>query len=220
MRILLIEDAEDVADAVAHSFRRGGHALDVAADLAQAEDALAVQDFDLLILDLNLPDGSGLDLLQRVRRRQATPVLILTARDAIEERVAALDAGADDYLVKPFDLRELEARARVLLRRRQDAASSVQSYGALMIDSANGTVAHQGRDLGLTRREFRLLEILLAARGKAIDKQRILDKLFAFDDSAALNTVDVYVARLRKRLQGSGVTVQTMRGFGFRLEME
>lgn len=217
---MVVEDAVDVAEAVAQSFRRSGHAVDIAGALADASDAVAVQGFDLIVLDVNLPDGNGIEFLRRLRPTDRTPVLVLTARHAVEERVEALDAGADDYLVKPFDLRELDARARALLRRRHDQASSIHAFGPLCIDSANGKVSVDGRDLGLTRREFRLLEILLSARGKVIDKARILDKLFDFDEEAALNTVDVYVARLRKRLAETGVVVQNLRGLGFRLELD
>lgn len=220
MRILLVEDAEDVADAVAHRFRKAGHAVDVAADAATARDFVSVQGFDLMILDHNLPDGTGIELLRELRRRDTpTPVLMLTARDAVEDRVAALDAGADDYLVKPFDLRELEARARALMRRPHDVAPPERRLGRLTID-AGGVVTCDGRDLGLTRREFRLLEILTADAGRVIEKQRILDRLFDLEESPSLNTVDVYVARLRKRLADTGVSVQNLRGFGFRVVLD
>lgn len=218
MRILLVEDTEDVADAIASHFGRAGHAVDVAATAEAARDALAVQDYDLIILDINLPDGSGFDILRELRTsRTPTPVLVLTARLAVEDRVSALDVGADDYLVKPFDLRELEARARALLRRSHGTATAVLTFGDLVLDPAALTVTAAGDELTLTRREFRLLEVLMAHAGRVLGKEEIHAKLFGFEEDAGLNAVELYVARLRRKTAGTGVAIRTLRGLGYQL---
>ncbi len=219
MRILLVEDADDVADAVAAAFRKAGHAVDVCADLAHADTAQRAQTYDLVILDLNLPDGSGVELLHRMRdRRIPTPVLVLTARETVDERVEALDAGADDYVVKPFSVREIEARARALLRRAREAAPPVTTFGPLELDAANAAAQVDGSDISLSKREFRLLEVLVACKGRVCSKAFLMERLFDFDETPNENTVEVYIARLRRRLGGTGVGVQTLRGFGYRIE--
>jgi two-component system response regulator TctD len=219
MRILMVEDAEDVAEAVASCFRREGHAVDVCAALGPARAALEVQSYDLVILDLNLPDGSGVTLLREMLdRRVPSPVLVLTARETVDERVEALDAGADDYVIKPFSLREIEARARALLRRARDPAPPVVRFGELEVDPAQAAARCRGQDLQLSKREFRLLEVFVAAKGRVCEKSFLMERLFDFDESPSQNTVEVYVARLRRRLEGTGVGIQTLRGFGYRIE--
>ena len=222
MRVLLVEDTEDVADAIAVRFARSGHAIDRAAQCASARDALAVQDYDLVILDINLPDGSGFDLLRSLRRdKRTTPVLVVTARLDVEDRVDALDIGADDYLMKPFDLRELEARARALLRRSATERSAVIEYGDLSLDPATRSASIAGQPLALTRREFSVLEILMASRGRVMAKERIYEKLFSFDeDDTGINAVELYVARLRRKLAGSRVTIRTLRGLGYQITLD
>ncbi|MCL5776817.1 response regulator transcription factor [Limibaculum sp. FT325] len=219
MRVLLVEDTPDVADAIVEHFRRRGDAVDLADACAAAADALAVQVYDLLILDINLPDGSGIDILRGLRRdRDGTPVLVLTARLAVEDRVEALDMGADDYLMKPFDLRELEARARALARRRAGESGGVIEYGDLRFDPAGRTAEVAGRPIALTKREFCLLETLVANRGRVMPKEAIFDKLFAFDaEEVGLNAVEVYVGRLRRKLEPSRVAIRTLRGLGYQL---
>lgn len=220
MRILLVEDTEDVAEPIVAAFSRHGHAVDHMATREAAEDALAIQEYDLIILDLMLPDGSGLDLLRSLRAAESpTPVLVLTARFDVDDRVSALDTGADDYLTKPFDLRELEARARALIRRKSEVRSGVVVYGDVSLDAAAGTASVNGTPLPLTRREFRLLEVLLANRGRVISKDRIFDKLFSFDETdVGLNAVELYIARLRRKLAASKVSIRTLRGLGYQLE--
>lgn len=222
MRVLLVEDTEDVADAIAVRFARSGHAIDRAAQCASARDALAVQDYDLVILDINLPDGSGFDLLRSLRRdKRTTPVLVVTARLDVEDRVDALDIGADDYLMKPFDLRELEARARALLRRSGSERSAIIEYGDLSLDPATRSASIAGQPLALTRREFSVLEILMASRGRVMAKERIFEKLFSFDeDDTGINAVELYVARLRRKLAGSRVTIRTLRGLGYQITLD
>lgn len=219
MRLLLIEDTEDVAHAVVSAFVRDGHAVDHAPDCAQAEDALTVQDYDVIILDINLPDGSGIDLLRGMReRRNAAPVLMLTARLDVEDRIEALDIGADDYLMKPFDLRELEARVRALVRRGGDDRTGVIEYGDVALDPASRTVTITGVPIALTRREFAVLEILIINRGRVMPKDRIFERMFAFDDEdVGTNAVELYISRLRKKLANSCVSVRTLRGLGYQL---
>jgi two-component system response regulator TctD len=220
MRILLVEDTEDVAEPIVATFSRHGHAVDHMATRQAAEDALAVQEYDLVILDLMLPDGSGLDILRGLRAAQCpTPVLILTARLDVDDRVDGLDTGADDYLTKPFDLRELEARARALIRRQSEVRSGVVVYGDLRLDAAAQRASVKGTPLSLARREFRLLEILLAAQGRVIPKDRLFDKLFSFEETeVGVNALELYIARLRRKLAASNVSIRTLRGLGYQLE--
>ncbi|WDR04377.1 response regulator transcription factor [Devosia algicola] len=221
MRILLVEDTHDVADAVVTSFGRRGDAVDHAQTRLEADDLLAVQRYDVIILDINLPDGDGLSLLADQRREgNATPILMLTARLEVDDRVAALDRGADDYLVKPFDLRELEARVRALARRalRDPDAGSVINYADLSVDLAGQTASLSGAALTLTRREFSLLEALLASRGRVISKEQIFERMFSFDETdVGMNAVEIYIARLRKKLEGGRVAITTLRGLGYQL---
>jgi two-component system response regulator TctD len=222
MRLLLVEDTADVAEAILESFSRRGDAMDHAPDLAGARAMLAVQAYDVAVFDINLPDGSGLELM-RERRAQgdATPVLILTARFGVDDRVDALDQGADDYLVKPFDLRELVARVRALARRQGPDLGCAVSIGALVFDAAARTVRVGDRALSLTRREFSLLEVLIANRGRVMAKERIFERMFSFDEEeVGLNAVEIYVARLRRKLDGSGAAIRTLRGLGYQLDVD
>ncbi|WDR07482.1 response regulator transcription factor [Devosia rhodophyticola] len=221
MRILLVEDTHDVAGAIVASFGRRGDAVDHAITRAEANELLALQRYDVIILDINLPDGDGLSLLADQRRQgNTTPILMLTARLKIDDRVAALDQGADDYLVKPFDLRELEARVRALARRaqRDPSEGSVISYADLEVDIAGHTANLGGHPVNLTRREFGVLEALLINRGRVISKEQIFERMFSFDeDDVGLNAVEIYVARLRKKLEGGTVAIKTLRGLGYQL---
>ncbi len=222
MRLLLVEDAEDVAEAIAASFQRRGDAIDCVGTVADADDTLAVNEYDVVILDMNLPDGQGTEVLQSLRRqRRPTPVLILTARMAVEDRVAALDTGADDYLVKPFDLRELQARVRALERRAGGDRSGVIEFGRLSLDPAGQVATCDGAPLSLTRREFSLIEALMANRTRIMSKQRLFDRMFCLDEEeVGLNAIETYVARLRRKLDGTGVGIRTLRGLGYQLVRE
>jgi two-component system, OmpR family, response regulator TctD len=218
LRILVIEDTEDVGEAVVHAFERMGHAVDWERSHGGAEDALAVQTYELVVLDINLPDGSGFDILARLRGRgSATPVLVLTARALVDDRVDALDTGADDYLVKPFDFRELEARARALLRRRQGSAVSVLVTGDLALDQVGRSVTLAGKPVELTRREIALLEVLMGQPGKAFLKSDLLDQLYGFENEAGPNAIELYVGRLRRKLAGAQVEIRTLRGVGYQI---
>jgi two-component system response regulator TctD len=219
MRLLLVEDTQDVAEAIVASFARRGDAIDHAATAAAARDALAVQDYDVVILDINLPDGDGTEILRRMRgARDATPVLMLTARIAVDDRVSALDGGADDYLVKPFDLRELEARVRALARRKTAERDGVITFGDLSFDPSGLTVMLDGASLALSQREFSLLEALLANRGRVMPKERIFERMFSFgEQEVGLNAIEIYVSRLRRKLEGSRVSIRTLRGLGYQI---
>lgn len=222
MRVLLVEDTEDVAEAIVANFSRSGHAIDRVTGCAAAQDAVAVQDYDLVILDINLPDGSGFDFLRALRgARNPTPILVVTARLDVEDRVDALDIGADDYLMKPFDLRELEARARALMRRSSGERSGVIEYGKLSLDPAGRTATIAGTPLQLTRREFSVLEILMLNRGRVMPKERIFERLFSFGrEDVGMNAVELYIARLRRKLADSGVAIRNLRGLGYQIALD
>lgn len=220
MRILLAEDTGDVAEAIVASLARVGFACDVGTTLAEAEACLQVQVYDAVILDINLPDGDGRDLLRAMRRRGLrTPVLMLTARFEVSARIDALNEGADDYLVKPFDLRELEARLRALTRREAGRLATQVEISDLVFDPSARTVQVAGEFIAMTRREMTLLDLLVSHRGRIMSKERLFDGLFSFDDSdVGMNTVELYVGRLRKKLAKSGVRIETHRGLGYRLD--
>jgi two-component system response regulator TctD len=218
MRILVVEDTEDVGEAVVACFCKAGHSVDWQRDGAAADEMLSLQDFDLIILDVMLPSLDGVDLLRRLRARKiATPVLMLTARADIDDRISALDWGADDYLVKPFDFRELDVRARVLLRRQAGAATNNLTCGDLTIDFGAKRVDVGGVAVELSRREFMLLEILTARSGRLVSKDELIERLFGFEDTGSANAVEQYVARLRRKLSHSRVEIRTLRGLGYQL---
>jgi two-component system, OmpR family, response regulator TctD len=218
MRILLVEDTLDVGEAIVARFERIGHTVDWEKDGSVADEVLEVQAYDLLILDVNLPVLDGFTILKRLRQRKTkTPVLVLTARSQVDDRVDALDLGADDYLVKPFDYRELEARARALLRRSAGESTNQLVCGQVTIDRGSRAVAINGIPVDLTRRELTLLEILAARPGRIFGKDELVDQLFGFDDEPSANAVEQYVARLRKKLAGSGAEIRTLRGLGYQI---
>lgn len=218
-RLLLIEDDAALARGIAATLRHSGHAVDVAEDGESGLDIAAMEDFSLIVLDIGLPDMSGFEVLQEIRRRGSkVPVLILTARDALEDRVAGLDHGADDYLLKPFEQSELEARIRALLRRATGTATAVIEIGALVIDPASGEATLDGRVLDLRRREWAVLEALAGRVGKVVSKDRLSVEVFSFDEPVAPNAIEVYIARLRRKLSPDGPRIRTIRGLGYLLE--
>jgi len=214
MRLLLVEDTDELAQSVLRFLRAEGHAVDHAPDAATAEEAMALADYSCVILDLGLPDRSGLEVL-RARRRAGdrTPVLIATARDQISDRIAGLDAGADDYVVKPFDLRELSARIRAHARRGQGLPETRVALAGLEVDRAAGRVWQRGVEIRLTSREWALFDALLGARGRVLPKGALEEVLAGFDTLIEGNAVEVYVSRLRAKL-GPGV-IETRRGMGY-----
>lgn len=219
LRILLVEDNGTLADGLSAILRGSGYAVDVVADGLSAEAVTAAQNFDLIILDLNLPEMDGLDVLRSIRARQnQSAVMILTARGAPEERVRGLDLGADDYLTKPFDISELEARIRVLLRRQAGLRSSRVEFGGLTFDLNSRTFSSGGRPIDFPARELALLELLFLRAGKVVAKDAIIGSLTGFDDDLSANAIEQYVSRLRKRLLSHGLTVKTARGIGYYLD--
>lgn len=220
MRLLIAEDDPMIARSLNSALTALGNTVDAFSLASQARTALQNGRFDLVLLDLGLPDGDGLELLAELRDRgDKTPVLILTARDGIEDRVRGLDLGADDYLAKPFSIAELEARVRALLRRSQQRSDNRLRFGALCFDSSVGTVTLEGIPLELPRRELRLLEGLILNGGNIAPREMLESRVFGFGEVGS-NALEVYVSRLRKRLQGSGLRIRTFRGLGYRLEEE
>lgn len=219
MRILLVEDDAELGGAVSASLKREHYALDWVTDGAAASAALSTSEYDLVILDLGLPKLSGLSVLKQLRSRgetqRAVPVLVTTAMDAVHDRVEGLDAGADDYLVKPFALDELHARVRALIRRRNAASSNIIEHGNLSFDLTSRQATASGVPLELSVREAGILEVLLLRAGRAVTKDQLLEKLCAWDSDISLNAIEVYVHRLRKKLEPAGVQVRTFRGLGY-----
>lgn len=216
MRILLIEDGAELGVTVAQHLRRAGHAVDLVATCDEAESAWLVAEFAAILLDLGLPDGSGLELLKRRRRAgDRTPVVIATAYDQISDRIAGLDAGADDYVVKPYDPNEVEARLRAAARRANGLAGSQVSVGPLVVDRARAQVHRDGVEIRLTSREWAVFDALVAAQGRILSRALLEERLFAFDDEIAGNAVEVYVSRLRSKIGRE--LIETRRGMGYRL---
>lgn len=216
MRLLLLEDNAPLAEPIAAHLRSQGFSVDAFALLREAESALAAESFDLALVDLGLPDGDGLDMLRSLRRRGSRlPVIIVTARDKVRDRILGLDAGADDYLVKPFDLDEMLARLHAVLRRSEGHPSPVRRFGPLTVD----TVAHRamlgGVDAGLTSKEWALLEKLCSRPGAIFTRPQLEQSLYGFDDEVGSNTLEVYVSRVRKKLGRE--SIETVRGLGYRL---
>ena len=218
MRFLLVEDTVDLARSVRDLLVLDGHGVDWAATLAEAEDCLAIARYDLILLEIMLPDGDGRAFLQRHRRAERdTPVIVMTARSAVSDRVDLLDSGADDYLTKPFDFAELEARVRAVLRRRGGAAQTIRRVGDLSFDPLSATLTIQGEVRELRNRELRLFEVLVAAPERIFSKDQLCDRLFSYAETVSDNAIEVYVGRLRKKLGGSSVRIETLRGLGYRL---
>lgn len=214
MRLLLVEDTKDLANSVVRFLQREGHAVDHAPDAATAQAALDVADYACIVLDLGLPDKSGLGLLKAWRANgDRTPVIIATARDQISDRIAGLDAGADDYVVKPYDLNELLARIRAHARRAQGLPESRVQVEDLEVDRAAARVWRAGTEIRLTAREWALFDTLLGARGRVLQKASLQEALYDFDAAIEGNAVEVYISRLRQKLGAS--VIETRRGLGY-----
>ena len=222
MRALVVEDDPGIASGLSDSLRRAGYAVDICRTLDDAWAALSVEPFDVLLLDLGLPDGDGLDLLARVRRtssrggswpRPDMPVLIMTARDGVSDRIDGLDSGADDYIVKPFDPNELLARLRAMLRRAGGRSNPLLEHGDIVVDPAAHTVERAGAAVVLGAKEFALLLALLQARPQVLSKSRLESALYGFGESVESNAIEVHVHHLRRKL-GDGL-IKTVRGVGY-----
>jgi two-component system, OmpR family, response regulator len=219
MRIFIVEDDLVLADGLKNSLMQSGYAIDLVSNGEDADGVLAYQTFDLILLDLSLPKLSGFEVLKRSRARGSkTPVLILTANDNLEDRVKGLDLGADDYLSKPFNLAELEARVRALIRRGQAGGSAMMMIGKLQFDTVNRVATYNGASLNLSARELAVLEILMLKTGKVVNKEQMLEKLCNFDEDISDNALEVYLHRLRKKLDHSDINIRTIRGLGYMLE--
>jgi two-component system response regulator TctD len=222
LRVLLVEDARDLADAVRARLAQSGIACDLAPTVEGARDFLDVQRYDVVLLDINLPDGLGTDLLREMRKEGLrTPVLMLTAQFSVDDKISAFDLGADDYLVKPFDQRELEARLHAMSRREQSQTGGDVTLGALTFNAGAKLASIAGQRIDFTRREFALLGLLIRHQGQVLSKERLLEGLYSFDDAVVgVNAIELYVARLRKKLAQSGVRIHTQRGLGYRLDCD
>ena len=219
MRILLVEDNQALAEGLSTLLRGSGYAVDAVSDGASAEAVAAAEAYDLVILDLNLPEMDGLEVLRSMRaRHNRAAVMILTARGTPEERVRGLDLGADDYMIKPFDIPEFEARIRVLLRRQAGLRTSVIQHGGVTLDLTSRTFSSDGVPLDIPAREVALLELLFLRAGKVVSKDAIVQSLTGYDEDLSANAIEQYVSRLRRRLSLHGLTVKTARGIGYYLE--
>jgi two-component system response regulator TctD len=218
-RILVVEDDAALSRGLSSLIAASGHAVDVAANGQDALDMAHDEPYALIILDIGLPDVTGFDVLARLRQNgEKVPVLMLTARDTVTDKVRGLDLGADDYLLKPFDPMELEARMRALLRRSTGEASPVIQVGALSFDATTGLVTVNDREINLRRRERAVLERLIARPGKVVPKERLAAEVFNYDDDVAPNAIELYVARLRRKLEPDGPQIRTLRGLGYMLD--
>lgn len=220
MHILIAEDDEVLADGLCRSMRQQGYAVDYVSDGLEADLMLkGAQPFDLVVLDLGLPRMDGLSVLRNMRERnRQIPVIILTARDGVGDRVKGLDLGADDYLVKPFSLAELEARVRALIRRGLCGVNPVFSCGTMTFDSVGRRAAINGELLELTTRELSVLEALMSRIGWVVSKEQLLERMYSYAEEASGNAIEVYIHRLRKKIESAGVTIRTIRGLGYIIE--
>jgi two-component system OmpR family response regulator len=219
MRILLVEDDPMLSGAVARALRQSAHAVEAVASGDEADRSLATNDFDLVLLDLGLPGLDGFEVLRRLRaRRKSVPVIVLTVRDAPEERVRGLDLGADDYLTKPFNLAELEARVRALIRRAHASSESELRHGPLRLDMAGRRLYCGDRPLELSARELAVIEVLLLKAGRVVTKQQITERLYGWEEASSSNAVEVFVYRLRRKLEPLGLDIRTIRGMGYLVE--
>jgi len=219
LRLLLVEDDPLLADGLRRSLRQAGYAVDLAGNGSDAEHMLAGQRYEMVVLDLGLPRMDGFEVLRRLRRSDGAsaraPVLILTARDALDDRVKGLDLGADDYMTKPFALRELEARVRALVRRGQAGSSPLIVHGRLSFDSVGRRALVDDRPLDLSAREISVLETLLTRAGRVVSKEQLAEQLHGWGEEVGANAIEVYVHRLRKKLEPADVVIRTIRGLGY-----
>jgi two-component system response regulator TctD len=219
MRILIVEDDAALARGLAGTLKLAGFSVDHESDGAEAAALAISEPYSLVVLDLGLPNLSGFDVLRQIRRSGSkVPVMILTARDAITDRVKGLDLGADDYLLKPFDVAEFGARVRALVRRGEGLPDPMLTCGPLSLDRAAGVVSLNGERLILRRRELAVLTGLMTRAGKVVPKERLISEVFGFDEPVAPNALELYVARLRKKLEPEGPRIRTIRGIGYLLE--
>jgi two-component system, OmpR family, response regulator len=219
MKILVVEDDAVLAAALTRALGQAAYAVDLVEDGEAANRALGANTYDLVVLDIALPGLDGMSVLRRLRdRRSHVPVLILTARDTLEDRVTGLDLGADDYMTKPFDLPEFEARVRALIRRGHYNAGTSMTHGLLRFDTAARRLFHEDQPVDLSVRELAVIELLLSRQGRVVSKEQMIDHMFGFGDDVGSNAIEVYVHRVRKKLEPFGVDIRTVRGMGYLLD--
>ena len=219
MRILVVEDDAVLAAALTRALNQTAYAVDLAENGEDANRSLDSAAYDLVVLDLALPKVDGLAVLRRLRdRRSRVPVLVLSARDSLDDRVKGLDLGADDYMTKPFDLPEFEARVRALLRRGQQQSTNLLRHGRLQLDLEARRVFHDGRPIDFSMREFAVMEILMSRQGRVVTKEQMHDRLFGWGEDVGSNAIEVCVHRVRKKLEPYGIEIRTVRGMGYLIE--
>ena len=219
MRFLLVEDNISLAKVVVDRLSLDGHVIDHAKDIATANEYTATTEYDLILLDIMLPDGDGRDFLTTRRSKNyKTPIIVLTARSEVSDKVSLLDLGADDYMTKPIDFSELEARCRAVLRRKGDSVQTNISHGNVSFDPVAATLSVGKEHVTLRTRELRLLELLISSPGQVFSKSKLVDRLFSYDQSVTENAIEVYIARLRRHLVGADILITTIRGMGYKLE--
>jgi two-component system response regulator QseB len=217
MRLLFIEDDQMISEGLTTALRQSGYAVDAVADVQTGKLSLANEKYDLVVLDLGLPDGSGLDVLKELRsRRDPIPVLIVTARDTLKDVVTGLDLGADDYMIKPFALEELEARIRVLLRRNEGRASPVITWGNIQLNPASHGFIVDGRQIILSAKEFAVLHALMENPGSVMSRQKLEEKIYGWNEEVESNTIEYHISHLRKKI-GRDV-IRNIRGVGYVME--
>jgi two-component system OmpR family response regulator len=218
MRVLFIEDHEALAQAIGGALRRAGFAVDQVGTLLEAREALALAEYDLALLDIGLPDGSGTELIPDLREKHATPVILLTARGALGDRIEGLNSGADDYVVKPVEIPELIARCRAVLRRPGNRTSAILTAGHLLLDTVHREARRGSEVLGFSRRELGVLELLMRRKNRVVPRQLLLETIYDRDEEVSPNAIDAAVSRVRRALGiDSGVDLQTVRGVGWML---
>lgn len=218
MRVLIVEDDKALADGLLRTLRQTGYAVDHAASGELALRACAEEHYDLIVLDISLPGIDGFEVLKTLRKQQGGSILILSAHDSESDRIRGLDLGADDYVAKPFSLPELEARIRALIRRSQTVRSPRMNFGQLSVDVAGRQARIGESNLELTPREWGVLEYLIMRTGQVVSKEQMLQALCSWDDSLTHNAIEVYISRLRSKLQSAGIRIRTVRGFGYMFE--
>ncbi|MFN0300375.1 MAG: response regulator [Burkholderiales bacterium] len=219
MRILLVEDDAMLADAISRALTQSAHTVDLAQNGEEADSALVANEYDLVFLDVGLPRIDGMEVLRRLRsRRSRVPVLMISVNDTLQDRINGLDRGADDYLAKPFHLSEMEARVRALIRRSHGGGSADLVHGRLRLDMAGRRLYMDDQPMDLSVRELAVLELLLLREGRIVTKQQIVDHLYGWEEGSTSNAVEVFVYRLRRKLEASGVDIRTLRGMGYVIE--
>ena len=218
MKVLIVEDSQDFAKSLKNFFSLDGHTNDHACTLSEAREFIDVSHYDIVLLDIMLPDGDGRRFLDEMRsRNDDSPVIVMTARSEVTDRIDLLDIGADDYIVKPFEFAELEARCRAVLRRHKGQNQLQLTFGQVVLQPLLATLEHSGTTHALRNRELRLLEVFFNSPGIYLTKEQLSDRLFSISESVTENAIEVYVGRLRKKLAGSDARIETVRGIGYRL---